>query len=363
MRLLIGLIRPGLTGGIYVTEEKFIAECKRRGASVTLFEYGGRSPSEKVYQKVAGRFADWIRYVLLVRRERPDIVQLNSALTRHALLRDLGYAALSRLTGTRLFVKMHGTDAQILTEGNGFWKWAVRFVLRNSQGIGLLSEEERQNFVRAGFSGKNLYVVKNAVDWRRFGRDNDDRARPGSRLRLLFIARFIPAKGLLDVLEAVRIVLDRGKDVCIDCVGDGPQGREARDRANALGVTDKVTFTGYIPEPETLCYYKSADVLVFPTYHQEGFPMTVFQSAAAGLGIITTKVRASADYLREPDHCLWVEPKNPAMLAEKILFLIDHPDVLANMARNNRQLATGFSIEKVAEEYLRIFAEISQQGS
>lgn len=87
--------------------------------------------------------------------------------------------------------------------------------------------------------------------------------------------------------------------------------------------------------------------------------MTVFQSAAAGLGIITTKARASADHLREPDHCLWVEPRNPKMLSEKILFLINHPEVLGQMSRNNRELAMSFSTEKVTDEYLRIFAEIS----
>ncbi|RPH33176.1 glycosyltransferase [bacterium] len=362
MRVLIGLITPGQAGGIRATEERFIAECGRRGVRVATFEYGGRSPSERLYHKLGGRLVDWIQYIRLVRRERPDVVQLNSALTRRALLRDMGYAALSRLMGARLFIKMHGTDAGILSEGGAFWKWAVRFVVRNTRGIGLLSEEERQNFLRAGFSGRNLHVVKNVVDWQRFHRENGECERPPSPLKLLFIARFIPAKGLLDVLEAIRIVLDRGKDVCIDCVGDGPQGVEARDRANALKITDKVTFTGYIPEAETPRHYKCADVLVFPTYHQEGFPMTVFQSAAAGLGIITTRVRASADYLREPEHCLWVEPRNPAMLAEKILFLMDHPDVLASMVRNNKQLAMSFSTEKVTDEYLKIFSSISEAG-
>jgi glycosyltransferase involved in cell wall biosynthesis len=358
VRLLIGLITPGQAGGIRVTEEKFIAECERRGAQVTLFEFGARSPHESLYQKIAGRMTDWVSYFRLVRRERPDLVVINSALTRHALLRDIGYAAVSRLSGIPLFVKMHGTDARILTDAGMLYRWGLRFVVRNSRGIGLLSREERQNFLRAGFDGGNLYVVKNVVDCQRFDRGDVSRARPGKTLKLLFIARFIPAKGLLDVLEAIRIVLQHGKDVCLDCVGDGPQGPEARERANALGITDKVRFTGYIPEAETPRHYKNADVLVFPTYHQEGFPMTIFQSVAAGLGIITTRARASADYLCEPDHCLWVEPRSPEMLAEKILTLIDHPDVLETMARKNRELALGFSTEKVTDEYLKLFADI-----
>jgi glycosyltransferase involved in cell wall biosynthesis len=360
MRLLIGLITPGQAGGIRATEERFIAECKRRGVQVTVFEYGGRSPSEKIYQKMAGRIVDWIRYVRQVRQEKPDLVQINSALTRHALLRDLGYAALSRLTGTRLFVKMHGTDADLLMKGHAFGKWALRFVARSVRGIGVLSQEERENFLRAGVDGRNLFVVKNVVDYEKFNRGKGRRPESGAPLKLLFIARFIPAKGLLDVLDAVRIVLDHGKDVRLDCVGDGPQGAEARDRANALGITDKVRFTGYIPEAETPRHYLEADLLLFPTYHQEGFPMTVFQSAAAGLGIITTRTRATADYCREPDNCLWVEPRNPKMLSEKILYLIDHPEVLRRMAHNNQRLGMDFSTEKITDEYLMLFSECSQ---
>jgi len=360
MRILIGLITPGQAGGIRATEERFINECEHRGNLVSVFEYGGRSASEKMLRKMWGRITDWIRYVRLVRRERPDVVLLNSALTRHALLRDAGYASLSRLAGARLFIKMHGSDARLLAGGRPYWTWIIRFVVGCARGIGLLSQEERQNFFRAGLGSEKLHVVRNVVDWKRFRREDVNCPETPSPLRLLFIARFVPAKGLLDVLDAVRIVLDRGKDVTVSCVGDGPQAAEARQRSGALGIAEKVTFTGYVPEAETPRYYRWADVLVFPTYHQEGFPMSVFQSAAAGLGIITTKVRASAEYLREPDNCLWVEPRNPAMLAEKIIYLMEHPRLLANMARNNTELALEFSTEKVTDEYLKIFSAISE---
>jgi glycosyltransferase involved in cell wall biosynthesis len=358
MQLMIGLITPGQAGGIRATEERFIAECTRRGARVTVFEYGARSSREKIHQKLLGRCADWIRYGGLVRRERPDIVHINSALTHNALLRDIGYAAISRLTGSRLFVKMHGTDVAVLTDDHPLWRSALRFIIRGACGIGLLSSEERRNFLQAGMDEEKLFVVKNVVNYQKFTRAGGRQTLPGAPLRLLFIARFIPEKGLMDVLDAVRIVLDRGKNVCLDCVGDGPQGSAVREHAAAIGITDRVRFTGYIPEADTTRHYTEADVLVFPTYHQEGFPMTVFQSAAAGLGIITTRVRAAADYLTEPDHCLWVEPRNPAMLAEKITDLVDHPDLLQRMAGNNQKLAKRFSTEIVTGEYLTLFANI-----
>ena len=86
--------------------------------------------------------------------------------------------------------------------------------------------------------------------------------------------------------------------------------------------------------------------------------MAVFQAAAAGLPIIATRIRATADYLREPDNCLWVEPHNPEMLAEKILILLDNPALAERMSRNNRQIVKQFSADRVASEYIDIYSRI-----
>lgn len=86
--------------------------------------------------------------------------------------------------------------------------------------------------------------------------------------------------------------------------------------------------------------------------------MAVFQSVAAGLPIITTKIRASADYLKEPDNCLWVEPKNPEMLAQKIAYLLENPDISRQMSDNNKQLSKLFTQEIICKELELIFRTI-----
>jgi glycosyltransferase involved in cell wall biosynthesis len=85
--------------------------------------------------------------------------------------------------------------------------------------------------------------------------------------------------------------------------------------------------------------------------------MTILQAVAAGLPIVTTKIRAAADYLEEPANCLWVEPRNPAMLAESIGRVLDTPALQASMKENNLRLAKDFDVELVAEEYLQMFQE------
>ena len=94
------------------------------------------------------------------------------------------------------------------------------------------------------------------------------------------------------------------------CLGDGEAREAAEAQAARLKLNDRVRFFGYVPETQTPEFYAGSTMLLFPTYHYEGFPMVIFKSIAAGLPVITTRIRAAADYLNEPDNCLWVAPQS-----------------------------------------------------
>jgi glycosyltransferase involved in cell wall biosynthesis len=259
-----------------------------------------------------------------------------------------------------------------------FQRSLVRFVLAQVDGIGLLSSEERENFIRAGVDRRKLFVVKNVVTSAADVEDSlatqsasaTQTPQSAGNLRaklniadeetplLLFIARFIPAKGLTDVINACAILRDAGRAFELLCLGDGEARGAAEAETARLKLSDRVRFFGYVPETETPEFYAGSTMLVFPTYHYEGFPMVIFKSIAAGLPVVTTRIRAAADYLREPDNCLWVAPRNPQMLAEKIMQLLDRTETRASMRRNNLELARQFTARVVAPEYLEIYNQL-----
>src|SRR5205085_7648031 len=175
---------------------------------------------------------------------------------------------------------------------------------------------------------------------------------------LLFIARFIPAKGLLDVIRACAVLRAGGASFKLLCVGDGPARREAEAEVARLELDTHAQFFGYIPEAETRAFYRESTLLVFPTYHYEGFPMVIFKALAAGLPVITTRIRAARDYLREPDNCLWVAPRNANELADKIAQLLRQPELRHAMSENNRALAQRFNADAVAREYLAVYNQL-----
>jgi glycosyltransferase involved in cell wall biosynthesis len=353
MKIAFGISAEGLPGGINVSEGAILDACKRRsGIEVLRFTFGSRSASEHLVQKVTGRLVDVVRFIRMILKEHPKVVHLNSAFDKRALLRDTLFIAAAKTLGQPLVLKFHGSDSSLVFTHSFLWRGLSRFTLTRASAVGVLSREEHSNFERAGFGHVNLVVMKNAVNAGSFA----GRWNPGNDLpRMLFVGRFIEAKGLLDVIKALRIMIDDGMNAQLTCVGDGPIMPQAVSLADTLGLSGAIQFTGHVPESEVVKYYLCSDALVLPTYHEEGFPMVVFNALAAGIPILTTQIRAAADYLKEPDNCLWVRPRDPRTLADRATQLFKDRHLRDSMSQNNSELASTFTPDKVLDEYMQLY--------
>jgi glycosyltransferase involved in cell wall biosynthesis len=356
VRVLIGMPDPNSLGGPAACEPPFISELRRKGVTVEeeTYVYGDQLGGTATTQRISRVIAAARRLRRRLNSDGFDLLHLNSAFDSRALLRDFVTVSFLKPKRAKLFIKFHGSDASLLESRSAFLRSLVKVVLSNADGIGVLSQEEKANFVRAGWDERKLFVIKNVVE-RTFpvmrGSSTDVPV-------LLFIARLIPAKGLADVIQACALLRDRGIAFKLICVGDGPARADAENQVERLGLKDRVMFLGQVPESQTAEFYASSTLLVFPTYHGEGFPMTIFYAAAAGLPMIVTKIRAATDYLHEPENCLWVEPHHPTMLADRIQFLLERGDMRESMEEANRQLVRQFCAEKVTAEYLDVYRRL-----
>ncbi|HEV2763800.1 MAG TPA: glycosyltransferase family 4 protein [Pyrinomonadaceae bacterium] len=363
MRVLLGMPDRNSLGGPAACEPPFVEGLRAAGVEVAeeTYVYGeslkGTTSAERVARVL--RTARALRRRL--RGRRFDLVHLNTSFDARALLRDVPTLVALRGSGAKIFLKFHGSDAALFETKSAARRALRDALLARADGFGLLSSEERDNFARAGADAGRLFVVKNAVTLEGYERDAGFAARvrvPEGVPLLLFVARFIPAKGLLDVVRAVAVLRERGEECALLCLGDGPARAEAEAEVARLNLRERVRFFGYVPEREARDFYANSTALVFPTYHYEGFPMVVFNSLAAGLPVVTTRIRAAADYLREPDNCLWTPPRDPAALAEKISTLLSQTQLRATMNDNNRRLARRFDAEQVAREYVEVYRKI-----
>ena len=364
LKMLIGMPSPDSRGGPINCEPPFVAALRDLGISVDeeTYVYGDGGSTASTFARVR-RVADAARRLRARTRDNEyDLSHLNTSFDERSVLRDL--TVLAAIKGNApVFLKMHGSSASFLRTKSRAWRALQTRLFYRVDAIGVLSNEERENFAAAGCPAEKLYVVKNALGSETaFSRDDDFRAGQGIDANiplLLFSSRMIATKGLADVIDACGILRDRGRAFSLFCLGDGPERSNAAKQALNMGLTQHIRFTGYVSEAEASRFHADTDLLLFPTFHDEGLPVVLLKTLAAGQPIITTRIRAAADYLREPENCLWVNPRDPVGLAHRIEEMLDNRDIGKRMSENNRKLAADFEPENVAREYIDMYRRIA----
>jgi len=360
LKLLVGMPEITARGGINACEPPFLRELENLGVQVREEIYTFDNDAKiSIFQRISQvwKTARKFRRVLLA--EKFDLIHINTSFETKAILRDAFSLFWLKNSGAKIFLKFHGSDVELLETANFALRFLIRSLIKNADGIGLLSSEEKRGFVDAGFAEEKFFVVKNALTifpQKSFPPVENFSAE--KNFRLLFVSRLIPTKGLLETIFAVSILREKGLEVVLDVLGDGETRRIAEDLAKTLEISEFVNFHGHIAEETVQEFYRKSNLLVFPTFHIEGFPMVIFNALQFGLPIVTTKIRAAADYLKDGENCLFCEAKNAQSVAEKIAEILQNTDLRERMSENNRALAREFTAEKIAPEYLEIYQKL-----
>jgi glycosyltransferase involved in cell wall biosynthesis len=355
-------------GGPALSEPPFVAALRKLGVDVTeeTYVYGDKNKPTPFTTRVRRVIATALRFRRVIKQNDFNLIHLNTALDLKTLVRDTISIRLMKPKKAKVFLKIHGSEAKILTSKNPFIVFLLNRLKENVNGFGIHTSEEKQNFVQAGFPQEKLFFDKNAVTiFDRLPVRTEPETwlkRPQDKFNLLFVSRFVPAKGLIETIKAAAIVRNSNFNFTLHCLGDGETRAEAEKLTDQLNLQNFVHFTGYVSETEVAKYLSNGDLLIFPTFHPEGFPNILFNAMAAGLPVVTTKIRAAADYLREPENCLWIEPKNPKMLAGKICELLENAELRRTMCENNRAFGKRLTPENIAHEFLAIYQTLLGQN-
>jgi glycosyltransferase involved in cell wall biosynthesis len=150
------------------------------------------------------------------------------------------------------------------------------------------------------------------------------------------VTRLMPSKGNEFLVAAVPAIAARHPRVRVLVVGEGEREGALRGQAQALGLGDRLVFTGF--RRDVAGTLSALDVVVFPSLW-EGTPLTVFEALATGKPIVATDADGLKDVLTDRHDALVVPRRDPARLAESVCTLIEQPRLAADLAAGAR--ATG----------------------
>ncbi len=209
-----------------------------------------------------------------------------------------------------------------------------------------LTEFARQKFILAGLPAERIAVKPNFVH-------PDPGPGEGRGGYALFVGRLSPEKGVKTLLEAWKRL---GGRVPLKVVGDGPLAAEANRAAEKL---PGVAWLGRRAREEVVALMGEAAFLVFPSECYEGFPMVIAEAFARGLPVLATRLGSHGSLVADGRTGLLFRPGDPLDLAQKVEWLLDHPEKLARMRREAR---AEYEAKYTAERNYQMLMEIYEQA-
>lgn len=165
-----------------------------------------------------------------------------------------------------------------------------------------LGEGMREELVARGVPADRIAIVPNAIDAERFRPGERDAAlavalgiRPGEVV-LGYVGSLVAYEGVGSLLDAARVLLDRGRAVHVLIVGDGEAMPDLRARVAALRLDDAVSLTGRVPHDAIVAHLHLIDVFVVPRPDHRltrlVTPIKPVEALAAGCTVVVSDLPA-----------------------------------------------------------------------
>lgn len=199
------------------------------------------------------------------------------------------------------------------------------------------SREKEKLTQKWGIEPDRIYLLPVVVGINKFINPSDENIREQFKAKgfekiVLFVGRLVYQKDLSTLLKAAKIVIDNQPKTLFMIVGDGKEKDSLEAISRSLGVSDNVLFTGEIAREEVPKYFHSCDVFALSSVY-EGCPRVLVEAAASGKPIVTTNIAGADDVVVNGNTGFVVERKDFKQLAEKIIYLLKHPEIAEKMGR------------------------------
>ncbi len=324
-----------------------------------------------------GALARWVRLLvgpfalaLAILARHAAIVHVNTSLNPRAYWRDLAYLLVAKCCGARVLYQVHGgalpQDFLLvhhpIRAARRLATAFLRATLWVPDVIVVLAQCELAAY-RRFVPAQNVAVLPNGIDWRPFDSIPTVRSFPEQPLRLLYIGRIAREKGLYEILQSMRLADELGVDARLIVAGMGVEQARLRRYAHALGLGERVCFTGPVFGADKLKLLGGCDLFMLPSY-AEGLPYALLESMAAGVPVIATPVGAIPDVVADGTHGLLVPPRDVKAIANALAALCADRERLSWMSRAcRRRIRAAYSVDRVASELGLIYGELCNRGA
>lgn len=163
------------------------------------------------------------------------------------------------------------------------------------------------------------------------------------------VSWIIPEKGITDFLETARLVTQQNRNVQFVLVGDGAYREQYMKDAAAMGIEDRVTWTGMVEDPFGEGVFAAADVVCQFSRWEEVFGWMIAEAMAHGKPVVATRVGGIPELITDGVTGNLVDRGDTQAMSASILKLLADPALRARMGQAGRDTVSDkFDLRKMS---------------
>ncbi|MDY7009294.1 MAG: glycosyltransferase [Planctomycetota bacterium] len=270
------------------------------------------------------------------------IVHVNPSLIPLALIREAVIIVIAKLFRRRVIVFIQGWKEPYMTKlkTNRLAMCAFKLTYAPADVILVLAQRFSDSLQEIGIPKDKIHITKTMFEGELI-EIKQRRKHSGDVVRFLYLSRISELKGIYELIEAVNILKEHRSRFLVTVAGHGVNVdtvSSIKADIGRLGISDCFEFKGHLEGVEKFKAYSSADVYVFPSWH-EGCPTSVLEALASGLFVISTDVGALREIIRDGVNGRIIKAKDASDLAGKMDWAIRNIGRVRKLGDRNRTYA------------------------
>jgi len=275
-----------------------------------------------------------------------------------------------------VFLKESGMKGKIITSFHGYDFSA--YISQNGEGVykdlfkkGDLfmanSEHTKNRLISLGCDERKIVKLPMGLDSDQF-RFRPRKLELGQKIKILTVARLVEKKGIEYSIKAVANVMQKHQNIEYKIAGDGPLRKDLERLILDLGVKDKVHLLGWLERNEVIRVMDESHIFILSSVtakngDQEGQGVVLQEVQAMGLPVLATLHNGIPEGVVDGRSGFLVPERDVDALAEKLEYLIEHPELWVEMGRFGRKFVEeNYEIKKLTRKLVEIYEECLAKG-
>jgi len=267
-----------------------------------------------------------------------------------------------RIFRGKLIVQFRGEDITgfVKQKGNKVYKELFRY----ADYFLPVCEYLRKKALVLGCPKDKISVLRSGIDYKSFT-FSERKKRVTDPIKIVFVGRLVEKKGVEYAICAVSILKQRGYQVELLIVGDGSLKKNLESLCRELNIAKSIKFLGAKNHDQIVEILNTAHLFTAPSVtsrdgNEEGIQNVLKEAMALGIPVVSTYHAGTSELVEDGISGFLVAERDPQALADRLGYLIDHPERWLEMGRAGRQFVEkNYDKEKLNRELVDTYQRLA----